>query len=54
MSDLIYLAVIVGFFAVAFGLVRACEYIIGPDTTAPATDTSTAGASAPSPVEVTA
>lgn len=40
MSDLIYLAVIVGFFAVAFGLLRACEHIIGPDTTtasAPAT-----------------
>ena len=39
MSDLIYVAVIVGFFAVAFGLLRACEHIIGPDTAsaAPAT-----------------
>ena len=54
MSDLIYLAVVVGFFAVAFGLLRACEHIIGPDTTAPAADTSTAGASAPSSAEVTA
>ena len=36
MSDLIYLAVIVGFFAVAFGLLRACEHIIGPDTAAAA------------------
>ena len=34
MSDLIYVALIVGFFAVAFGLLRACEHIIGPDTTA--------------------
>ena len=31
MSDLIFLAIIVGFFAVAFGLLRACERIIGPD-----------------------
>lgn len=56
MSDLIYLAVVVGFFAVAFGLLRACEHIIGPDTTAPAADTPTAGANsaATSPVEVTA
>ena len=40
MSDLIYLAVVVGFFAVAFGLLRACEHIIGPDTTTPAADTA--------------
>jgi hypothetical protein len=32
MSDLIFLAAIVGFFAVAYGLLRACERIIGPDT----------------------
>lgn len=32
MSDLIYLVVIVGFFALAFGLLRACERIIGPET----------------------
>lgn len=32
MSDLIYLGAIVGFFVVAFGLLRACERIIGPDT----------------------
>ncbi len=31
MSDLIYLAIIVGFFAAAVGLLRACERIIGPD-----------------------
>lgn len=43
MSDLIYLAVIVGFFALAFGLLRACERIIGPD--APAT--TSPGAAAP-------
>lgn len=34
MSDLIFLATIVGFFAVAFGLLRACERIIGPDPVA--------------------
>jgi len=31
MSDLIYLAVIVGFFAAAFGLLKACEHIVGAD-----------------------
>ncbi len=31
MADLLYLAVIVGFFAVAGLLVRACDHIIGPD-----------------------
>ena len=50
MSDLIYLAVIVGFFALAFGLLRACERIIGPDTTRP----SAAEAPAAEPVEVAA
>jgi len=40
MSDLIFLAIIVGFFAVAFGLLRACERIIGPDpvTATPSAD----------------
>ena len=46
MSDLIYLGVIVGFFALAYGLLRACERIIGPD---PATyTTNPADASVPS------
>jgi hypothetical protein len=46
MSDLIYLGVIVGFFALAYGLLRACERIIGPD---PATSTTNpADASVPS------
>ena len=31
MSDLIYVALVVAFFAVAAGLVRACEAVIGPD-----------------------
>ena len=54
MSDLIYLAVIVGFFALAFGLLRACEHIIGPNTT-PATDSvAPADESATEPVEVIA
>lgn len=50
MSDLIYLAVIVGFFAVAFGLLRACEHIIGPDTTPAAVPPTPAD----EPFEVTA
>ena len=56
MSDLIYLALVAAFFAASAGLLRACEHIIGPDTTAPAADTPTAGANsaATSPVEVTA
>ena len=49
MSDLIFLATIVGFFAVAFGLLRACERIIGPD---PVTATPSADASADARVEV--
>lgn len=54
MSDLIYLAVIVGFFAAAFALLRACERIIGPDlpaTTAPTSSASTTatGTGTPTP-----
>lgn len=45
MSDLIYLAVVAGFFALAAGLVRACEHIIGPDPL-PATTSSTPAADA--------
>ena len=41
-------AVIVGFFALAFGLLRACEHIIGPDTTAAGTPVPPAA----EPVEV--
>lgn len=53
MSDLIYLAVIVGFFALAFGLLRACEHIIGPD--APASSSTSAPATpAADPAEVSA
>jgi hypothetical protein len=33
-TDLIFLAVLVAFFALAVGLVRACDRIIGPDTAA--------------------
>ena len=50
MSDLIHLAVLVGFFAVAFALLRACERIIGPDTAA----TSPRETSVPDPVEASA
>ena len=57
MSDLIYLAVIAGFFAAAFGLLRACEHIIGPDPVSPtagdAATTTPAGTTA-APAEVTA
>ena len=52
MSDLIYLAIIVGFFAVAFGLLRACERIIGPDPV-PTTGADAAPAT-PAAIEVTA
>ena len=48
MSDLICLAVIVGFFALAFGLLRACERIIGPD--AAVGTASTPSTDAPEPV----
>lgn len=52
MSDLIYLAVIVGFFAVAVGLLRACEHIIGPDPVSSTTEAPPAAT--PETVEVTA
>ena len=48
MSDLIYVALVVTFFAVAMLLVRACEHIIGPDEPA-ATPAAT-----PEPAEVAA
>lgn len=57
MSDLIYLAVIVGFFALAVGLLRACEHIVGPDpvtATTPATPSTSTAPPADEPVEVTA
>lgn len=54
MSDLIYLAVIVGFFALAVGLVRACEHIIGPDQPAATPTPSTSASDAAEPQEVTA
>jgi hypothetical protein len=31
MADLVFVAVMVAFFALALALVRACERIIGPD-----------------------
>jgi hypothetical protein len=31
MTDVIFLAVLVAFFALAVAFVRACEHIIGPD-----------------------
>jgi hypothetical protein len=31
MTDLLMLAILVAFFAVAVAFVRACEHIIGPD-----------------------
>ena len=44
MRDVIYLLVIVGFFAMAAGVVRLCERVIGHD------DSQPAPASAPEPV----
>ena len=57
MSDLIFLAVIVGFFALAVGLLRACEHIIGPDPVPAASTTSSrvvGGGAEAAPAEVTA
>ena len=53
MSDVIFLATIVGFFAAAFGLLRACEHIIGPDTASASTRVPPVD-DAPEPVEVAA
>lgn len=47
MSDLIYVALVVAFFAVAMVLVRACEHIIGPDEPA----ATPGGATTPEPAE---
>jgi hypothetical protein len=39
MADVIFVAVIVAFFGLAAGLVRACDHIIGPeDSVVSATD----------------
>ena len=46
MSDLIYVALVVGFFAVAAALVRACEHIIGLDEPTATTAGASEGASA--------
>lgn len=46
MSDLIYVALVVAFFAVAAALVRACEHIIGPDEPATASSSPVAGSAA--------
>jgi hypothetical protein len=35
MADLIYVAVLIGFFALAALFVRACDHIVGPDDEAP-------------------
>ena len=35
MSDVIYLLVLIGFFALAAGVVRLCESVIGPDDPSP-------------------
>lgn len=35
MPDLLFIGVVLGFFAVAVGLVRACDRIIGPDPSVP-------------------
>ena len=37
MTDVIFLAVLVAFFALAVAFVRACEHIIGPDLEAQTT-----------------
>ncbi|HWJ64497.1 MAG TPA: hypothetical protein VNS19_21170 [Acidimicrobiales bacterium] len=56
MSDLIFLAVVAGFFALAVGLLRACEHIVGPDPAASTTASTTASpaSAAAEPVEASA
>ena len=36
MADAVFLLMVVGFFTLAAGYVKACEAIIGPDQAAPA------------------
>jgi hypothetical protein len=33
MADVIFVAIVLGFFALMIALVRACDAIVGPDTT---------------------
>ncbi|MEZ5137516.1 MAG: hypothetical protein R2702_04950 [Acidimicrobiales bacterium] len=40
MSDLIFVALVIAFFAVAAALVRACEHLIGPDGPAATPETT--------------
>ncbi len=56
MTDLIFLGAIVGFFALALGLLRACERIIGPDapTASPITGAEPAATTPDEPAAVTA
>jgi len=53
MSDLIFLAVVAGFFALAVGLLRACEHIVGPDP-AVSTATTPSATTEAEPVEASA
>ena len=43
MQDVIFIAVLVAFFAVALAFVKACERIIGPDVEATRIDTGSQG-----------
>ncbi len=57
MADLAYLALLLGFFALASGFVSLCDRIIGPDAAAGTLDEpdpAAADAAAPDPVEVPA
>lgn len=52
MGDLLFVAMIVAFFGLAYLLVRACDAIIGPDPAPTADDTSTDETDRPEPIEV--
>lgn len=54
MHDLLYLAIVGGFFAVAVALLHACDRIIGPDATASSRTPAAETGAADAPVEVTA
>lgn len=52
MGDLIYLAIIVAFFAITVLFVKACDSIIGPDLDLSDTERSTVASPAEAPVDV--
>ena len=48
MGDLLFVAVVVAFFALTLAYVKGCERIVGPDTPLPEGEASTPQATTPS------